>query len=86
MPQEFVIPGDSQPGAALHLARTVTRRAERQAVRLTDEGWLTNQQVLRYLNRLSSLVFVLAVYEDRKTTGKLSTLVKDKLVGSDDRQ
>jgi cob(I)alamin adenosyltransferase len=85
MPQEFVVPGDSQPGAALHLARTVTRRAERQAVRLADDGWLTNQQVLRYLNRLSSLVFVLAVHEDRQATGKLSTLVKDKLVGSDDR-
>lgn len=76
MPREFVVPGDSQAGAALHLARTVTRRAERQAVRLMDEGLLSNQEVLRYLNRLSSLTFILAVYEDRQATGQLSTLVK----------
>ena len=67
-PKEFVIPGDSRAGAALHLARTVVRRAERRAVQLADQGLVANREVLRYLNRLSSLLFVLAVYEDQAPT------------------
>lgn len=74
MPSEFVIPGDSLPGAALHLARTVVRRAERLAVRLSDEGLLHNCEVVRYLNRLSSLLFALALFEDRAATGGRLTL------------
>ena len=62
----FVVPGDSLPGAALHLARTVVRRAERHAARLLHGGLLGNEQVLHYLNRLSSLLFVLAVAEDER--------------------
>ncbi len=77
MPKEFVIPGDSQPGAALHLARTVIRRAERRAVRLVHEGVLANPQLIRYLNRLSSLLFVLAIAEDQEATGREATLAKD---------
>jgi cob(I)alamin adenosyltransferase len=76
MPREFVIPGDSQPGAVLHLARTVVRRAERHAVRLVHEGLLGNELVVRYLNRLSSLLFVLAILEDKRATGQGATLVK----------
>lgn len=68
MPQELVIPGDSRTGAALHLARTVVRRAERLVVRLFDSRLLANRQVVRYLNRLSSLLFVLAVHEDQVAT------------------
>lgn len=74
MPKVFVIPGDSPQGAALHLGRTVARRAERRAVRLADEGLLDNIQVLRYLNRLSSLLFVLALYEDMQATSSNPTL------------
>jgi cob(I)alamin adenosyltransferase len=77
MPREFVIPGDSRPGAALHLARTVVRRAERLAVRLADEGSLGNREVVRYLNRLSSLLFVLALYEDQAATVSNPTLGKE---------
>lgn len=69
MPREFVIPGDSALGAALHLARTIVRRAERRVVRLSDEGLLVNPHVVRYLNRLSSLLFVLAIYEDGAASG-----------------
>jgi cob(I)alamin adenosyltransferase len=70
MPREFVLPGDSRPGAALHLARTVVRRAERLVVRLSPagEGLLHNMELLRYLNRLSSLLFVLACLEDQNAT------------------
>ncbi|MEJ2210434.1 MAG: cob(I)yrinic acid a,c-diamide adenosyltransferase [Anaerolineae bacterium] len=68
-PTEFVVPGDSPAGAALHLARTVVRRAERQAARLAADGLLTNLHVLGYLNRLSSLLFVLALFEDQAAGG-----------------
>ena len=76
MPKEFVIPGDSQAGAALHLARTVIRRAERHAVRLAHDGILANELVIRYLNRLSSLLYVLALLEDQEATGRVVTLAK----------
>jgi len=70
LPREFVLPGDSAPGAALDVARTVTRRAERLVVRLihaaqeSSDQVATNVEIMRYLNRLSSLLFVLARYED----------------------
>jgi cob(I)alamin adenosyltransferase len=80
MPKEFVVPGDSQVGAALHVARTVTRRAERGAARLRHEGLLGNDLVVRYLNRLSSLLFALAILEDRRATGREATLAgEDRL-------
>ncbi len=57
----FVLPGGSVLAAALHLARTITRRAERTAVTLArTEPDATNTEVVRYLNRLSDLLFVLA--------------------------
>jgi cob(I)alamin adenosyltransferase len=77
MPKEFVVPGDSEPGAALHLARTVVRRAERRVARLVHEELLGNDQALRYLNRLSSLLYVLALYEDQQATGGEPTLARD---------
>jgi cob(I)alamin adenosyltransferase len=64
LPQEFIVPGDTLPGAALDLARTIARRAERIVARMLHQGELGNAEVLRYLNRLSSLLFVLARYED----------------------
>jgi cob(I)alamin adenosyltransferase len=60
----FVVPGNSVSGAHLHLARTVIRRAERQAVALAQGGGLTNPDVLIYLNRLSSWLFALAALVD----------------------
>jgi len=57
----FVLPGGSALAAELHAARTVTRRAERAAVALFDEQpGTTSVQTIRYLNRLSDLLFVLA--------------------------
>jgi cob(I)alamin adenosyltransferase len=61
----FVVPGDNPASAALHLARTIVRRAERQVVRLAHQSDASNAKVIRYLNRLSSLLFVLARREDR---------------------
>lgn len=57
--KEFILPSGTQVGAGLHLARSVARRAERLVVtlaRIED----TNPAVLRYLNRLSDLLFVMA--------------------------
>jgi cob(I)alamin adenosyltransferase len=65
MPGEFVIPGDSAGSAAVHMARAVVRRAERRVVDLQQRGQLPNQELLRYLNRLADLLFVLACYEDK---------------------
>ena len=77
MPKEFVVPGDSRAGAALHLARTVARRAERRVVRLLHEGMLKNGLVVHYLNRLSSLLFVLALFEDSMAADRGITLAKE---------
>jgi cob(I)alamin adenosyltransferase len=60
--KEFVIPGASVAGASLDLARTIVRRAERQVARLYHDGDIVNQEVLRYLNRLSDLLFIMARY------------------------
>jgi cob(I)alamin adenosyltransferase len=60
MPAEFVLPGESMTGAALDLARTAVRRAERRAVALADAGELNGSQVVPYLNRLADLLFVMA--------------------------
>jgi len=62
--KEFIIPGATVTGAALDLARTIVRRAERQVARLYHEGDVTNVEVLRYLNRLSDLLFILARWEE----------------------
>lgn len=63
--QGFVLPGGVSGAAALHLARTVCRRAERSVVRLA-ESEPVDATVLRYLNRLSDVLFVLARLENRR--------------------
>jgi cob(I)alamin adenosyltransferase len=60
LPQAFIVPGANAASAALDLARSVIRRAERNVVALEGEGRDVNPEVRRYLNRLSDLVFVLA--------------------------
>jgi cob(I)alamin adenosyltransferase len=64
MPKAFVLPGASAASAAIDLARTIVRRAERHAVELVHKEQMPAGNVLRYLNRLSSLLFVLARYEE----------------------
>ena len=72
IPNKFIIPGDTPDGAALDLARTIIRRAERMAVKLLHEKVIENTEVVRYLNRLSDLVFILARYIEVKSS--LATL------------
>jgi cob(I)alamin adenosyltransferase len=57
--KSFVLPGGSEGAALLHVARTVCRRAERQATALAEASEL-NPDALAYLNRLSDLLFILA--------------------------
>jgi cob(I)alamin adenosyltransferase len=54
----FILPGGSRPGATLHLARTVCRRAERRMVALGPDA--VDPLLIAYINRLSDLLFVLA--------------------------
>ena len=63
--KKFVLPGGSASGAHLHLARAVARRAERSAVRLSKERMI-NGDMLRFLNRTSSLLFACALYTNMK--------------------
>jgi cob(I)alamin adenosyltransferase len=57
--KEFILPGGAEPGALLHLARAVARRAERRVVALSEAEDI-NRQTIIYLNRLSDLLFILA--------------------------
>jgi cob(I)alamin adenosyltransferase len=62
----FVLPGGTALAAALHLARTVTRRAERALVRLADAGEPVDPQAIIYANRLSDLLFAAARWANRE--------------------
>lgn len=63
-PTEFVLPGENRVAAALDLARTVVRRAERAAVGAADAGWLDGSHVVPYLNRLADLVYTMARWQE----------------------
>lgn len=65
MPAQFIIPGASAGSAALDVARTIVRRAERRAVSLKEAGLVANQEVLKYLNRLADLLYTLARYQEQ---------------------
>lgn len=58
--KDFLLPGGNQASAAAHIARTVCRRAERTLVRLHRQVPLNNLEMLKYLNRLSDVLFVTA--------------------------
>ena len=61
---QFIIPGATVAGAALDLARTIVRRGERAVARLLHDGTIANRDTLRFLNRASDLLFVLARFEE----------------------
>ena len=64
-PAEFVLPGENRIAAALDLARTVVRRAERSSVAAVRCGWLGGEsQVVPYLNRLADLVYTMARWQE----------------------
>lgn len=67
----FILPGGSPGGAALHLARTICRRAERIVIAGKEQEQFS-PDIIRFLNRLSDLLFVLARYENNQS-GKNET-------------
>ena len=58
--ERFILPGGTKPSASIHIARTVTRRAERLVVKLVKADPKTSEIALMYLNRLSDYFFALA--------------------------
>jgi cob(I)alamin adenosyltransferase len=72
--QAFILPGGSEPAARFHVARAVCRRAERKVVALLRKEEV-DPVIVKYLNRLSSLLFVLARYEN-KLAGETDTFWK----------
>jgi cob(I)alamin adenosyltransferase len=65
----FILPGGSRAGAALHLCRTICRRAERKVVELAESGPVP-PETLAYLNRLSDLLFVMARAANLRAGGR----------------
>lgn len=65
LPRHFILPGENASGAAFDVARTVVRRSEREAVALAGSHPI-NGEIVRYLNRLSSLLFMLARAEEAR--------------------
>lgn len=74
MPREFIVPGETASGGALSLARTVVRRAERRAMALLEAGGIRKKILLTYLNRLSSLIFILEVFESSMAGGGIRSV------------
>lgn len=63
-PRAFVLPGQNSLAAQLDYARTVIRRAERAVVAAHRSGWVSNDDLLAYMNRLGDLVYVLARWQE----------------------
>jgi len=82
LPAAFVIPGGTPAAAALDVARAVTRRAERRIVGLQLTGLLKNPEVLRYVNRLSDLIFMLARAEEGLAVKPLTGRRADRTPGA----
>ncbi len=77
-PDEFIVPGDSPAGAVLDLSRTIVRRAERRVAYLLHQNEIENPELLRYLNRLSSLCFALELLENQASGRPSPTLARDE--------
>ena len=69
--ESFVLPGGAPAAAALHLARTVCRRAERAVVRLVESGEPASPAALKYLNRLSDYLFVAARFANDRGSAEV---------------
>lgn len=63
IPREFILPGESPVSGALSLARAIVRRAERRVISLYESNGFEKEVLIAFLNRLSSLIFILEVYE-----------------------
>ncbi|MHD0317331.1 cob(I)yrinic acid a,c-diamide adenosyltransferase [Fusobacterium sp. THCT1E2] len=76
---KFIIPGENIESAALHVARTVVRRSERKIVALKERDEVA-PEILKYVNRVSDILFVLArVVEDQEAVRHISNVIIEKL-------
>jgi cob(I)alamin adenosyltransferase len=66
LPRSFIFPGGNPTSAALDLARTIVRRAERRAIGIKEAGELDSPEVHSYLNRLADFLFTLARFAEVK--------------------
>lgn len=78
LPKDFILPGDRPDSAAIAVARTITRRAERRLVELSRREDMLRPVLLRYINRLSSFLFILEIHVLQNQEGKV-TLAKEKV-------
>lgn len=76
---DWALPGATSAGAALDVARVVCRRAERCAVRLSDAGAIPNAELLRYLNRMSDLLWLLG--RSYETTRDINAALRPEFAG-----
>lgn len=72
LPQEFILPGDTLLGAELSLGRAMIRRAERRIVQMSRAGLIQNTVLLQFVNRLSTLMYILEVRSTRDAGLNLS--------------
>lgn len=87
MPHEFVVPGETAVSAALEVARTILRRAERRAVTLEGAGLVPGPHLLPYLNRTADLLWVLARAAEQAETRASTPARRPKgLAGSIDKE
>lgn len=77
LPTEFILPGDTPSSGLLSLGRAIVRRAERRVAELVHSGDVENDQLLSYLNRLSSLCFVMELLEIQAGGKTGPTLAKE---------
>ncbi|MGK7370021.1 MAG: cob(I)yrinic acid a,c-diamide adenosyltransferase [Candidatus Halalkalibacterium sp. M3_1C_030] len=75
--KNFILPGGDHAGATLHVARTVCRRAERTSVACADKEEIS-EHTIKFLNRLSDFLFVLARYENKYVTTPEETWKPEK--------
>ncbi|MEM6819802.1 MAG: cob(I)yrinic acid a,c-diamide adenosyltransferase [Pseudomonadota bacterium] len=80
--KEFILPGGNPQAAACHLARTICRRAERRVQTLSRDAEI-NPESLRYLNRLSDLLFVIARVLARTGGGEEVLWHSDRVRGAE---
>ncbi len=78
--KKFVLPGGSHSGAAMHVARAVARRAERRIVSLSKKENV-NPEIIRYVNRLSDMLFIMARYINQKMKVQEKTWGPEGLLG-----
>ena len=73
LPSDFIVSGASPGSAALDVARTGVRTLERRLVALDSDSMLVNEEMLKFVNRLSDLLFMMARYEDRDISPEVIT-------------